>query len=389
MSAPAPLIHGSVAPGWGGVADAFAANFTDRGDVGAACCVYHDGAAVVHLWAGLSDPTEDREWTENTIQLVFSATKGATAVCVHLLAQQEMLDLDEPITAVWPEFAAHGKDAITLRMVMCHRAGLAAIDGDLTLDDVLAGDAVTAAIAAQAPNWEPGTAQGYHVRSYGYIVGEVVRRVTGHSLGRFFADEVAGPLGLDFWIGLPEAQLPRVARVIPPDEPDDPDLRALVAEFFAGDSLTARAMSGPSRLFAYDEMWNDPHLLYAEMPSSNGVADARSVARMYAATLGEVDGVRLLDDDTLADATTEQSNERDLVIGLALRYGTGFALAPTIGLSAGPGAFGHSGAGGSVGMADLDTGFSLGYVMNRMELVETEGRADALIAAASRAASSV
>jgi CubicO group peptidase (beta-lactamase class C family) len=222
------------------------------------------------------------------------------------------------------------------------------------------------------------------VRAYGFVVGEVIRRVTGRSLGRFFADEVAAPLGLSFWIGLPDDALARAARVVPPEPATDPELRALIEAFFTGDSLAARAMSGPSGLFAYDEMWNDPRLLRAELPSSNGVADARSIARMYAATVGDVDGVRLLTDETVAAATRVRSDERDLVVGLPLRYGTGFALPPTIGLSAGRCAFGHSGAGGSLGLADPDRSLGFGYVMNRMVVAELDERADSLVAAANR-----
>jgi CubicO group peptidase (beta-lactamase class C family) len=383
VSAGALVVHGRAEAGWEPVADAFRANFEAHEEAGAACCVYHDGHPVVDLWGGVADATTGREWTEDSVQLVLSTTKGASAVCAHMLAERGALDLDAPIAAVWPEFAANGKDAITLRTVMAHRAGLAAVDGDLSLDDVLAWEPVVAAIAAQAPNWPPGTRQGYHVRSYGFVVGEVVRRVTGRSLGQWFAAEVATPLGLDFWIGLPDAVRPRLTRVIPPAPAADPEVRALVDAFFAGDSLAARAMSGPSGLFAYDDMWNDAALLRAELPSSNGVSDARSVARLYAATIGDVDGVRLLTAGTVADATRVRSAEQDLVVGLPLHYGTGFALAPTIGLSAGPSAFGHPGAGGSLGLADPERALAVGYVMNRM-VIDVDGRADSIVAAATR-----
>ena len=330
-------LHGDVAPGWGPVADAFLANFEPdrrarRNDVGAACCVYAGGRPVVDVWAGTADPDSGRPWARDTLQLVFSTTKGATALCAHLLAQRGLLDLDAPIASVWPEFAANGKERIPLRLVLAHRAGLAAIEGDLTLADVLAWDPVVAAIAAQAPNWEPGTAQGYHVRAYGFVVGEVVRRVTGRSLGRFFADEVAEPLGLDFWIGLPEAEEGRVARIVTPDA----DTLAAMAAFFPADTLAGRAMSGPSGLFAYDDLWNRRAVHAAELPSSNGIATARAVARMYAATVGAPAdgpgaGTRLLDPSTVADATVVRSDETDLVTAFPMRIGTGFMLAPTIG----------------------------------------------------------
>ena len=376
-----------MAPGWGAVADAFLANFDGRGsgrrnDVGAACCVYVAGRPVVDIWAGTADAVTGRPWERDTLQLVFSTTKGATAVCAHLLAQRGALDLDAPIATVWPEFAANGKDAISLRTVMSHRAGLAAIDGDLTLADVLAWDPVVEAIAAQAPNWEPGTLHGYHVRSYGFIVGEVVRRVTGRTIGRFFSDEIATPLGLDFWIGLPAAEEARVAAIVLPH----PGIRELMAAFYPPGSLPGRAMAGPSNLFAYDDMWNEPALHAAELPSSNGIGTARAIARMYAATVGPLDGglgdgVRLLDDTTIADAARERSDGPDLITGMPLRIATGFMLAPTLGPSAPVHAFGHSGAGGSLGLADPDSGIGFGYVMNRMVLGDVDLRADRIVAA--------
>jgi CubicO group peptidase (beta-lactamase class C family) len=262
-------VAGEVERGYEDVADAFAANFTHHGDVGAACAVYRDGRPVVDVWAGLADPAAGRPWREDTVQLVFSATKGITAACVNLLVERGVLGLDAPIATYWPEFAAAGKEAIPLRWALCHKAGVAALDAELTLADVLAWHPVTAAVAAQAPNWEPGTAHGYHMRTFGWLLGEIVRRVDGRSIGRFLADEIARPLGLDCWIGVPDDVLPRCARLIPSDRP------FAIAELLGADSLTARVWSGPSHLFAYDEMWNRPEILRAEMPSSNGVMSAR------------------------------------------------------------------------------------------------------------------
>jgi len=178
-------LHGRVDSRFAAVRDAFGANFASHGDVGAACCVYVDGRPVVDLWGGWADPNAQRPWNERTVQLVFSATKGVTAVCAHLLVQRGLLDLDAPIAAYWPEFAAAGKERIPVRWALSHRAGLAAVEGTLTLEQVLAWDPVVAAIAAQPPNWEPGTAHGYHARSFGWIMGEIVRRITGVSIGRF------------------------------------------------------------------------------------------------------------------------------------------------------------------------------------------------------------
>ncbi|MBW2275508.1 MAG: beta-lactamase family protein [Deltaproteobacteria bacterium] len=354
-------IHGRVEAGWEAVRAAFAENFEKHGDVGAACCVYREGRCVVDLWGGVADPASGRPWAEDDIQIVFSATKGATALCANMLVERGDLDLDAPVAHYWPEFAAQGKGEIPVRWVLCHKAGLAAVDGDLTLEEVLAWDPVVAAIAAQAPNWKPGTKHGYHARSFGWITGEIIRRITGRSLGRFFADEVARPLGLSFWIGLPAAERGRCATLIPP-----PEGSPSVAEILGSSSLTARVMGGPSELFAYDEMWNRDDVLAAEMPSSNGVADARALARMYAATIGEIDGVCLLAPATVEAACVEQAEGPDAVILVPSRFGVGFTLPPMLTPGCGAKSFGHPGAGGSLGFADPEAGIAFGYVMNQM-----------------------
>ncbi len=295
-------IRGTVDSGFEKVADAFAANFEEHDEVGAACAVYRDGRSVVDIWGGLADREAGREWAADTIVIAFSCTKGATAVCANRLIEQGDLDPDAPIAQYWPDFAANGKERIPVKWALSHRAGLAAVDGDLTLDDVAAWEPVVAAIAAQPTNWEPGTKHGYHARSYGWIVGEIIRRVSGRSPGTYFAEEVAAPLDLEFYIGLPEALEPRVARLYPAEL--EPDAQALADAVLRDQStLIGRVMSGPSQLFGYDDMWNTRLLRGAEMPSSNGHGDARSLARMYAACISNVDGVRLLTDETVARAT--------------------------------------------------------------------------------------
>jgi CubicO group peptidase (beta-lactamase class C family) len=357
-----------VEPGWGAVADAFRKNF-DHGDVGAACCVYQDGRSVVDVWGGVADRAAGRPWARDTIVIIFSCTKGATALAANQLIEAERLDPDEAVAAYWPEFAANGKDRITVRMVLSHRAGLAAVDGELTLDDLAAWDPVVAAIAAQAPNWEPGTAHGYHSRSFGWIVGELIRRVTGRMPGDYLADAVVRPLSLDFFLGLPESEDARVATLYPA-----PDASAL-DELAAADPTTlfARVMTGPSNLLHYDDSWNTRLLRGAQLPSSNGHSDARSLARMYAACLAPVDGVRLLSDQSLDRATTVESSGNDLVLGQPLTFGLGFSLPPTLGPGASPRSFGHAGAGGSLAYADRDRGLGFGYVMNQMRLGMPEG----------------
>ncbi len=374
-------IHGTVAPGFERVRDAFGASFTRHGDVGAACCVYRHGAPVVDLWGGLADREIGRAWQADTPVITFSATKGVTAICAHLLAERGQLDLDAPVARYWPEFAAAGKGGIPVRWLLSHRAGLAEITADLTLEEALAWAPVIDALARQAPVWEPGTKHGYHMRSYGWLVGEVLRRVTGRTVGRFFADEIAAPLGLEYWIGLPAAIEPRVATLYPAPPPD-PATAEMMAKFMGRDTLTGRVATGPSNRFHYDDMWNRRALRAAELPSSNGVGTARALARLYAACVGDVDGIRVLRPDTVAAACVEQSDGPDAVLLFPTRFGTGFMLPPTLSLAAHPGAFGHPGAGGSLAMGDRDAGLSFAYVMNQMRLgITGDPRAQALLAA--------
>ena len=207
------------------------ATSTSSGEVGAAVCVYQDGTKVVDLWGGVADPATGRPFPEDTIVGVASTTKGATAICAHLLAQRGQLDIDAPVATYWPEFAAEGKDTIPVRWLLCHKAGLPTFEQPLTLQDFVAWDPVVASLAAQKPLWEPGTAYGYHAITYGHLVGEVIRRITGKSVGTFLAEEVVEPLGIEFWIGLPADQSldERYCEMIAADPPTDPELLAHLA----------------------------------------------------------------------------------------------------------------------------------------------------------------
>lgn len=380
------VVHGGADEGWGAVADAFARNFAEHGDIGAACTVYVDGRAVVDLWGGLADRAAGREWRDDTLCITFSTTKGVTAVVCNRLMEQGRLDPDAPVAAYWPEFAANGKDRITVGDVLSHRAGLAHCEGTFTLDEVVAVRPVVDALAAQAPSWEPGTAHGYHARTYGWLTGEIVRRVTGVSLGAWFATELAAPLHLDLHIGLPEPLEPRVARLYPPVA--DPQLQELIDAAMSDPATSmGRVMSGPSGLFRYDDMWNTRALHATEMPSSNGIGDARSLARLYAACIGEVEtpagGFRALADATVDRATVTRSAGTDLVLGIPSAFGLGFTGPAMLPPGVGPGAFGHAGAGGSLAFADRAAGLAFGYVMNQMQLGMTgDARTETLVAAA-------
>ncbi len=375
-------VHGQAEPGFEGVTRAFEHCFDALDDVGAAVCVWLDGRVVVDHWGGIADAAANAPWERDTVVPVFSATKGVTATLVLQLVEAGVLDLDRAVAADWPEFAAQGKGEITLRDVLCHRAGLAAVDGTLTLDDVYAWDPVCAAIAAQAPNWKPGTRHGYHARSYGWILGELVRRTTGESAGRRISAQIAQPLGLDLWVGLPAELESRVARLIAPEPSQDPEMITLRERFMGPGTLLARVLSGPSDLFSYGEMWNTREMHAAELPSSNGICDARSLARMYAALVGEVDGVRLLREETLEQARETQVDGMDAVIPMPTRFGLGYMLPPTLNPECGPACFGHAGAGGSLGFGDPARGLAFSYVMNRMrDGITGDERASSLAAA--------
>ncbi|MFC3577805.1 serine hydrolase domain-containing protein [Streptomyces yaanensis] len=384
-------IDGEVEAGFEPVRAAFEANFARHGDIGAAVCVYHDGRPVVDLWSGVADPDTGRPWTRDTLQLVYSATKGATATAAHLLAQRGALDLDAPVAKYWPEFAANGKADIPVRRLLSHQAGLVALDQPVTLAEALAWEPMVAALAAQRPLWAPGTAHGYHGRTFGWLVGEVIRRVSGRTPGRFFADEIAAPLGLDFFIGLPGSERDRVSRMVYqepevdftalPPESIPAEFRDMVAALRDPNSLTNRAFSvtDPAEID-----FNSPEVQAAELPASNGIGTARGLARMYAALIGEVDGVRLLTPDTLASATEEQADGVDQVMMVPTRFSSGYMLPTETNPMTGPNSFGHPGRGGSLGFADPEHGIAFGYVMNNIIEGPNDMRAMSLVDAVRR-----
>jgi CubicO group peptidase (beta-lactamase class C family) len=380
-------IDGTVAPGFEPVRDAFAANFEKAGEVGAAVAVYRDGRPVVDLWGGQADPSTGRPWERDTLQLVYSATKAVTAAAAHLLAQRGALDLDAPVARYWPEFAAADKDGIPVRWLLSHRAGLPALDRPVPLADALTWDPMVAALAAQRPLWEPGTAHGYHGRTFGWLVGEVIRRVSGRSVGRFAAEEITGPHGIDFFIGLPASERARVSRLVFAPVPDlstlDLDqipeaLRPIVAASQDPASLSNRAFAVTD---PPNPDFDSPAVQAAEIPASNGIGTARGLARFYATLIGEVDGRRLLTAPALADATAEQAVGPDRVILLPSRYASGFML-PTEGFAlGGPDSFGHPGRGGALGFADPQRGLAFGYVTNYIVEGALDTRAADLVAA--------
>jgi CubicO group peptidase (beta-lactamase class C family) len=370
-------INGRVEPGWEKVRDAFAANFDEYSEVGASFCLYHQGRPVVDLAGGWVDGEAGTPYTHQSLQNVFSTTKGATAICAHLLVQRGLLDLDAPVSSYWPEFAAAGKADVPVRMLLCHQVGLPTIDARLTLEQVCAVTPVVEALADQAPYWEPGTAHGYHALTYGWLVGEVVRRIDGRSVGRFFAEEIAAPLGLDFWIGLPEAEEPRVAPLLPMvmlgERPDPSQLseqdKARMAAMMSPDSLILRALSlngAVDALGAGENPFNTRAVHATEMPAANGMTNGASLARLYASTIGELDGVRILEDKTVDAARRTHAKGDDKVLLAESHFGAGFMLDGVLCPLLSSGSYGHPGAGGSLGFADPEAGIAFGYVMNQM-----------------------
>ncbi|MGX4691676.1 serine hydrolase domain-containing protein [Streptomyces sp. JNUCC 63] len=381
-------VHGTVAEGFEPVGEAFAANFTVRGERGAAVAVYRDGHKVVDLWAGARDvdgTAGSAPWERGTAQIVRSATKGVAAAVLLLLHQRGELDLDAPVGTYWPEYKAAGKEQTLVRHLPAHRAGVPVLDRPLTpeqaADPVLGAEAV----AAQAPAWEPGTAHGYHAHTYSWLTGELVRRVTGRTIGEWIADGIAGPVGADLWVGLPPGETGRVGRVGPIEPPHSANgLRTRpkrsVAEAYADpDSLTRRAFAAITP--PPDE--NDPAHHAAVLPASNGIATADGLARFYAALIGEVDGgKRLFTPETRDLARAEHSAGPDRVLVVGTRFGLGYMLHGSASPLLGPGSFGHPGRGGALGFADPDSGIAFAYVTNGFrKSVTADPRAQALVRA--------
>jgi CubicO group peptidase (beta-lactamase class C family) len=352
-------------------------------EIGAAVSVWADGREVADLWGGFADRKRTRAWEQDTLANVFSTTKGMTALCAHRLADRGELDLDAPVARYWPEFAAQGKEAIPVRQLLGHRAGLAAVRPLLPNEALYDWEAMTRALAAETPWWEPGTNHGYHAITFGWLVGELVRRISGKSLGRFFHDEIAGPLGLDFHIGLAPEHDARCASLSEIEEGEGAE--RVVAEVLSDpNGLVARAFANPPELVeasrARTRAWRA-----AEIPAANGHGTARALARVYG-VLGSkrAGGESFLSSAQIERCCAVESDGPDLVLGVRTRFGLGFMLSqpddPVGRIGPNPRAFGHPGMGGSIGFCDPDAGIGFGYVMNGLDRnILTSQRAAALI----------
>jgi CubicO group peptidase (beta-lactamase class C family) len=354
-------IHGLCDEKFSAVRDAFAHNFEQRGDVGASVAITVEGEFVVDLWGGFRDRAASLPWQENTIVNVYSTTKTMAALCALLLVDRGELDFYAPVTKYWPEFGANGKDGVEVRHFMSHSAGLSGMDEPMRGDDIYDWDKMVGALARQAPWWEPGTASGYHALTQGHLIGEVVRRITGQSIGEFFQSAIAQPLGADFHIGTGEEHFDRIGELIPP--------KGDLADQVAGDadSISARSFKNPA---ADARVSGTPGWRKAEIPAANGHGNARSVVRAQTplANGGSAFGVDLLSAEGAARIFDEQISGQDLVLGVPLRFGMGYGLTSDA-LPMGPNE--HTaywgGWGGSTIVVDQDAHMCISYVMNKME----------------------
>jgi CubicO group peptidase (beta-lactamase class C family) len=373
------MTEGVCKPGFERVAEAFAENFRSRGEVGASVCLTVGGETVVDLWDGVADRKTGRPWARDTVGIVFSCTKGATALCAHVLASRGKLDLDAPVVELWPEFGQNGKAHVTTRMMLDHSAGVPALRERVKDSGPFEWDYMTERLATEAPFWSPGTRNGYHGFTFGWTVGEMVRRASGRSLGTFFQEEIARPLGIDFWIGLPEAIEPRVAPVmqyaLKSEDAKTPFLR----------DLATNKQSIPFLFYMNVGAWraggaNTRAGRAAEIGAANGVTNARGLAGMYAPLANG--GGTLVDSATLARmGEVSMATHDDATLRIPTRFALGFMksmdnrkrslgakiFGPDVdSVVLGSAAFGHVGAGGSLGFADPAAGLSFGYTMNQM-----------------------
>jgi CubicO group peptidase (beta-lactamase class C family) len=361
-------IEGTCDPKFSRVKDTFAENFEKRGEVGAAAAVMLDGKSVVDIWAGHADREKTRPWTRDTLVNVYSTTKGVTAICAHRLADKGLLDIDAPVAKYWPEFAQAGKDKLPVRYLLSHRAGMAAVRKPLDDDALFNWNKMTTALAEQEPWWEPGTKHGYHALTFGHLVGEVIRRITGKTPGTYLREEIAGPLGLDLHIGLDAKDDARTGDMIamPPPAPGEPNLFAEIMK--NPESVTFKAFMNPPGGMR-PGLVNTREWRAAEIPAANGHMTARSLAKLYGvlARGGELDGVRVMSKEQVAKCSIEQSNGPDALLMINTRFSLGFMMSQP-GASLGPNAksFGHPGAGGSLGYADPEAKIGFGYTMNKM-----------------------
>lgn len=381
-------ISGKCDPKFQQVAAEFERNFLERGEVGASVSITIEGETVVDLWGGTANIQSQTKWEEDTVSIVWSCTKGATALCSHILSSRGELDIDAPVIKYWPEFGKAGKEKITVKMLLNHQAGLSAIRKPLPEGAYRDWDLMIRSLEEEIPFWEPGTRNGYHALTFGWLVGEVVRRVSGKSLGQFFQEEVARPLGIDFWIGLPEEIEPRVAKMIMAEpQMDSPFYKAILEP----NTVQSFIFNTGGLMEEFDS--RSGHA--AEIGASGGITNARSLARMYAplACGGVLGDIQLVNEETIHRMSSVSSaTGQDANLLLPTRFSLGFMKSidnrkqpqgyqDSIILS--EDAFGHAGNGGSIGFASPNEKMSFAYTMNKMgQGIAVNDRGQSLIDAA-------
>jgi CubicO group peptidase (beta-lactamase class C family) len=376
-------IEGECDSGFSRVREAFADNFANHREVGAAVAIVVDGRRVVDLWGGHRDEKRTRPWTRDTLVNVYSTTKGLMAVCAHQLVSTGKLDLDAPVARYWPEFAQAGKKDLPVRFLLSHRAGLPAISKALPAEALFDWDVMCSALAEQQPWWKPGEKHGYHAMTFGFLVGELIRRITGESPRDYLRTKLAAPLGADFQIGLSERDENRVAEIIaaPPPPPGAPNPMAALMSA-KPESVTARTLANPPSVSA-PGVSNSPAWRRAQLPAANGHGTARALAQVYGALSrgGEIGGVRVIAPEAIRRFSEEQSSGLDEVLLIPTRFSLGFMMSlPSASMGPGTRSFGHPGAGGSLGFADPDAKIGFGYIMNQMNAgILIDQRATALI----------
>jgi CubicO group peptidase (beta-lactamase class C family) len=369
------VVHGHCDPRFHLVREAFERLFSQGGELGAAFAVYHEGEPVVDLWAGVADRHTDRPWERDTPSLAYSCTKAVTATALLLLAERGLVDVTAPVADCWPEFAAAGKSRITVEHLLTHQAGLPALEEPVPVTEFEDLPAIADRLARQAPIWEPGTAHGYHAVTYGFLVGEVIRRVSGKSTGEIVASEIAGPAALELWLGAPADVAERAARLSAgertaggqaPELPGEPGetLYEFVKASLDKDSLMNRALGNP-RIDKLAGGANNPVILRAGWPAMGVVTTARGLAGFYR----ELISGRILREDTLRDALRPRVAGPDRVLVIDSSFGLGYMRPATTFLTPQRGtetAFGHTGMGGFLGLGDPGNGLGMGYTMNKM-----------------------
>ena len=364
-------VAGQCDPRFAQLREEFERNFSERGESGASVCLSVNGEPLVDLWGGLADRDAGTPWTQDTVSIVFSCTKGTTALCAHLLIDRGELALDAPVTDYWPEFGAHGKDGVTVAMMLNHESGLPALREPVKENGFLDWEYMVERLAGEAPFWEPGTRNVYHMVTFGWTVGELVRRVSGQSLGSFFRNEIAEPLGSDFWIGIPEEFSLPIAPILPYEPPADEALTEF-ATALVTDPASAQALS----LLNVGGWWpNDPATHRAQIGGGGGIGNARALSRMYA-PLARNDGSLVSRERVAHMSSVTTASQRDFTLLIPSRFGPGFmksmdnrGIQPASNRQSvimGSQAFGHVGAGGSIGFADPECGLAFGYTMSQM-----------------------